>query len=738
MADETTRKSKVLIEVRETGADEVAKSIENINKGATNLQKELAGIGRGDDLKRLGTEFGKTSVVSNNLAKSVDDLNKKLKALGATEGEIKRVAAAFANARKEAQATANSVGNIDDVRGDLTGGSGGEGGGGGLNKITRFGNQLRSLPSIQTGLGFGTDAVANVIRVTGAVGEFASKSAIATAATNLLIPALGAQAAGVLGVVAAAAPFAAALAVIALAIKHLVDTTSSNVAALDSYVKGIDAVNQAVQEGQTTEDVATKLEKLNKVRQDEQAKLDDLQGAYNKVEQDLKNATVAGISLGNTFSNTAKIFSGDEQKLADEIANSQKKIADATAEIGTFQTALEDGTFAANDAAIAEQKLAEERSKTALSSADAAGKELAAQQRALGATEETNLKRLETIDNERAVLEKQISVLEASGVTSEEVTARIAALTAGLTALGGEADFINSTALEASRAADAEKKAKKDAEDAAKKAEVAQSQYTKSVENATRSFTNAQEDIGAKLKNTFKDLGTKLSNSLTDNNTKLAQDLNDINTKFSAEEYELTLKSNRSERDALKDQLRDIEDVRRDAQKDELQAIQDGDFKALFLARQAKAETFKDTTIQLERESQDRAQSLADAREDLLRNTADQRTARLQAFDRQNADTRLNNSRELAQAQLASQRELQQAQLNKQRALQLASEAYNAELAQLGNYLSARQKLEGEFYKNSLGMASGQSTSNVPRSGQIPVGVSQSVTGTFGRIVKRG
>jgi hypothetical protein len=672
------------------------------------------------DLDKIAKEYADIAKVSGSVGSSLRLATAEAQKFGATDDELKTLNKLFNDYRKTVDATTDEVEELAAAQKQITnttpdGGDGGAPQGSGLGgRITRAGSFIRSLPSVQIpGAGVGTDAVGNIARLSGVVVDLGEKSSLATAATQLLTPALGAQTAATVGATVPIIALTAGFAAVAIGAKLLSDQLSQNVDDIDSFVKAQRKVGEEVASGLTSAEAQQKIDDINKKREKEVQTLDTLQQSYNTADKQLQNATIAGVNVGHTFQNLSRLVSGDEQKLADEIANSQKIIADAEAETKLYTDAIEDGSLAANDAKIAEEELAKARTKAVLDSADAAGKELSAQQRALDATEEQNKERLETIGEERDVLQKQIDVLTESGDTSEQVSAKIAQLTGQLDLLGKESAFISDTALEASRQADAEKKAKKDAEDAAKKAQAAQEQYTKSVAAAGKTFTQSTEDIGTRFRNT-----------IADNQEKFSRDTTDIATKYRRDELDLTTKAFRAERDAALDQVGDLQKIQEDANKDEQEAFREGDFKALFLARQKTAEVLKQEQSAIDTSAQKRRLDIQDARADLLQAAQRQRSDRMLGLERQSADARTAQSRELAQATLT-----------RQRALQAAAEANNASLSQLQGYLNQRLKMESAYYNQSLGMGQG--------GGQKPGGFAagnpfeKGVTQIIGRAIRK-
>lgn len=619
--------------------------------GATGLQKEISKLSREKEFQKLATDAGLAAKKTGDVSKSVDDLTKKLTALGATKGEIAGVAGAF----NEAQ---------------------GESGGPIGTRITRLGAQGRNLPSMQIpGLGIGTDAVANLTRLGGAIVDFTGTTKIATATSSLLAPAIGAVAAAEVAALAPLALVIAALAIGALALKAIGDQAAIEAKAINTLVESQRDLSQRIVEGLGSEEAAAEIEILNKKRKDEEDNLVRLQQVYDE-----------NINSNKSVAHVLKLTSGAEEELITQMAKSKELIGGYRSDTEALTREQEKGAFAANDAADAEKKLADARSKTALTDADAAAKSLQAEQKSLASTEEQNKARLTAIENEKEVAQAQIDSLIASGVTSEEVTEKIKSLNAQLGLLGEESSFIKDTALAVSKQNDAAKKATKDQEEADKKAQQAQENYTKAIAAAGTAYKQSGQDIG-----------TRLTQALSDNTLKFNRDLTNIATKYKRDEYDLTIKAQRAERDALLDQQNDLKDIRADANKDEAQALESGDFKLLFLSRKKRDETIVAEQETLDLARQKREQSARDAQDDLLLNAQRQRQDRMLGFSQQNYDTRTNQQRELAQARLTQQR-----------ALQAASEAQSAGLGQIQNYWNKFLSIQQQGMNNSLKMAAGQ------------------------------
>lgn len=678
MAD-SERKVQLTLLIKEAGAKEVEAEIKKLGATTMTLQSELGKLSRADQLRSLGAEMGVLAKKTGDVSGAVKDLSKQLTALGATKDEVKAVAQAFNEAQNPS-------------------GGGGQGG----NLLQRLGAQGRNLPAVQIpGAGISTDAISNLTRLTGALGEAAGVTKLMASATALLTPILGASAASVAGVLAVAGPLVIIIGGLGLALKALGDQAAAESKAINAIVDAQRDVAQQIAEGLGSEEAKKQLDELNAKRKAEADLLAKNQQIYNE-----------NIENQGALTDVLKATSGAEQALSDQIQKSKDLIEGYDTSTQALTQALDDGTLAANDAAEAEKKLAEERTKAVLSAADVAGKELAARQKALNATEEQNTKRLEAIDDEKAVIQAQIDVLAESGDTSEEVAKKIAALNGQLGSLGKESEFITKTALEVSRANDAEKKTKKDAEDAAKKAEQAQTQYTKSIESASRSFTNSIQDIGTRLRNT-----------LTDNETKFGRDITKIATKYHQDQFDLDLKAKRAERNAALDQEADLAKIRKDAKKDEQEAQREGDFKALFLARQKNEESLQEEDAALAIASRKRELAFQDDQDDLLRNAKRERDLRSILYKEQNADTRLANTREIDQARLT-----------RQRALQVASEALNAELGIRQQFWNATVKQAQNALNQINGMQAASGQGSTSGAGQFSGSFSARAVG---RIIKR-
>lgn len=701
MAEET-RKAKLSLKVESKGAEKAAKEIASIQKGATALQKELGKMARESQLDDLAKEFGQIAKETGETGKAVGDLTKKLKELGATDDEIKGVARSFEAARSGS-------------------GGGGGGGGGGAPAAAKF----RGAASL-----IGGGEIVGLIDDLQDLGEGFSQLAtqggkLGGALVGTLTPAIGSTAAGV--AVAGAAFLGAGVAIAALgaAIKAFTDEQAKQQAVIEGIVDAQRDVDQKINRGSTSQDLQTELDALIKDREDEAKRVADLRTQYDQ-----------NINSQGALAPLIKATSGAEEGLANSLSESEANVAKMDAQIQALQAGLTSGETKAADMKAAEEELAKQRDKEAsdiLKQAQLAGQAVQAQKRALGATAEANEERLTSIEDEKAAIQAQIDVLQASGNTSETVTGQIAALNAQLGNLGAESEFIKNTALDVSRARDAEKKAIKDAEDARKKAEQDAERNAERAAQAQENYNKAIKDAGRTLKEATEDINTKLGQTLADNLTGLLRDATDLASKYRQDEADLAMKAQRDERDALVDHYRSIEDITQDARKSEQEAIRDGDFKQLFLARQAAAENLRDEQKNDQREKQDRQRALTDERADLLKNAVRERADRLLNYERQNADARLN-----------AQREMQQAQLGYSRNLALAAENQNNELKQLSKFYQDRNQIMSQANQQALQqMGAGSRVSQngmiptAPGNGMIPLNMISAPTTGFAAIIRK-
>lgn len=693
----------------------VGLAIVSDSAGTARARKELEGVRK--EIDNLKTAFNNGDKSAAEFSKELTKLEKQEKglkgAINAVTGEYTREAAAMKTAASEAKKLAAEQSKLE--RAGFETGLGqfgpepapkpGKAGSG----LRAAGRGLRNLPSVQIpGAGIGTDAIGNITRLVGTFTELTSASATAGKASAALTPLLGAQTAATVAAYAPIALLLGGLVAIGAGLKSFADSTSQNAEQITALADAQLDLNTRIAKGLSTAEAQKELDELTKAQERNKDTQADLQKQYDESQKAIANASneakafnlafsgAAGIVSGqtNALGAATKVFSGDEQSLADSITNANKAVTEGQAKIDILTKAMNDGSLAANDAAEAERKLSEERTSAVLENAAAAGQEEAARRKALDATEEQNQKRLESIEDERAAIEAQLAVLKGSGDTSEKVSDQIAKLTGSLSSLGKESSFIKDTALAASRARDAEKKAAKEAEDAAKKSAAAQEKYTEKIKDAGKNFRQATQDIARKAGDAAKDASTKFG-----------RDLSAINQKLNDDEIGATIKANNDEQAALKDHIRSLEDIRRKADESEEEARENRNFLDLTRARRAAQRELNEQGLATKRGGEDRRDAFREEQQERLRQMEIARRDRITAYGQEAEDFHRNVEREMRDARIAKNRQLQE-----------AAAAYNAEQKQLQQHLSSMLQMRGQAYtaERKIGGATYGSSYNIP------------------------
>lgn len=463
--------------------------------------------------------------------------------------------------------------------------------------LRQFGREVRNLPSVQIpGAGFGTDAVGNLLRVSGSLTEITATSKTAAAASALLTPALGAQTAATIAAYAPIALLVGGLAAIGLAIKTLVDETSKNAAQINTYAESQRELNNQIASGLTSDEARAKLEELTVAQERQKATQAELQQAYNDAEIQLRQATLGGVNLGNAFSNTAKIFSGDEEALVNQISETQKTVQEYQGEIDALTGALEDGSLAANDAKIAEEKLAEARTQGVLREAQQAGELASLKERAADLTQEQIDSELEALERRRVGIEAELESLQQSGDTSEAVTKKIADLEESLKFLGEQTDVLSKARVTA--LSDEAKKAQKDAEKAKENAEKEAQKRLEQTAKAQQNYNDKLADVSQRFRDSIADIGVSLKDNLADNTRKLQDDLNKESIEFN--------------QDQLKEETkfqRDLAQIKEESARAEQDAVKARDFAALAETRRSGQD---ELTERQQAEQLDNQEQLAD------------------------------------------------------------------------------------------------------------------------------
>lgn len=478
--------------------------------------------------------------------------------------------------------------------------------------LRRFGRELRMLPSVQIpGAGIGTDAVANVIRLGGAFTDLTAKTKIAAVAANVLTPALGAEAAASYAAYAPIALLAAGIVAIGVAISALVSSTSQNVDRINTWAENQRDLNKRIADGLTSDQAQAELDNLTAAQERNRQTLATLQGAYDASQNQL-----------GVLSVVSRVFSGDEQALADQIEQTNKTINEQQGDIDALRLAMEDGSLAANTAAEAEDALAKARTSSLLTEAQQAGELAQLRDRVSTMTADQIATEMESVERRRLGVEAELAVLQASGDTSEEVAKKIAQLTGQLGFLGDQANVLKNATPKADT---------KEAEKAAKEAEKAMQDAAR----AQQSYSDKVRNAGTRYRDALADIKTTQRDKIADNQRKYWDDILSGSIDFNAD----MLQSQR-------DYERDLASIRRDAARDELDATRSRDFAALRDAREQASAAIRDRSqeqadnnadeltkyrLHLDELARDRENANRDAGIDAQRAARDAKTDRLRA-----------------------------------------------------------------------------------------------------------
>jgi hypothetical protein len=535
-------------------------------------QKEL------DDIVRSAVNLEKKT---KDADAAVKQLATDLKKVGATKTEIGQAAQQF-----------ETMGDATRRRGSLAGISRG---------VSRFrGVDLSTTGGIaEAGLGLG--------ELGAALPEVVSQAK--TAVSSLTGPGGLAGSLAQLGVAGGLA--IVAVVAIGLAIKKFADDAKKQAEELASVVDARRKVGQEIAQGLTTEEATARQEEINRLRAEEAILLKDLKDA----EQQYKDETGA-------LSGVIGAVDPRVKKLREEIAQSEKLIDSYNAEQKALSKAIDTGKLSANDAASAEEQLAQERGATAGSTLDAAAKEKQAEQEREKAAQDAQRQQ------EKAMQEY---------VAQQERIAQIS------------------------------------------------ENYASAVANAARSASQATEDARKKLSDSLKDIRTGVGRQLADDAIKAKQDELDLKRKQYEDEQKLIRDHQRAMRDIIKNANRDQEDLLAERDflsldqlskqtKREIEDQQQADKDAQDDQQRANTQELRDFQQQQQRLRTERLR-------DYNRSIIDAR----QQNQRELRDIQTNKQRQLQQAAEARDRELRMAQEGINRKLQLEAEYWRKSAALVPN-----------------------------------------------------
>lgn len=159
---------------------------------AKRLQAELQALGRNRQIDGIAQDFARAALEGRDLERETARVVERLRALGATEAEIRRVARAYDQAEQEARQFAQASAQAALGPAGAAPASGGQPG-----VLGRAGAAIRNLPSMQIpgAGGLATDAVGNILRVSdtliASIAGLGPVGIAAAAATAAVTAALG-------------------------------------------------------------------------------------------------------------------------------------------------------------------------------------------------------------------------------------------------------------------------------------------------------------------------------------------------------------------------------------------------------------------------------------------------------------------------------------------------------------------------------------------------------------------
>lgn len=448
-----------------------------------------------------------------------------------------------------------------------------------------------------------------------------------------------------------------------------------------------------------------------------------------------RNALEGAQDFGDSIEDLLNIGGqGNLDGIRDSLDKALEAAQKAEFDVQAYNAALDKNATAANDAALAEKKLTEERI-AALDKNIALETQLSTI-RDTG-TSKAVLSRLHAIERERQVIE---DLTKESGLGAEELqkyTDRLADLTTEQRGLNQilpglqerETAQERLLAREKEMAAQEEDRARIEGEliDATKEYNA---EVTKLNEDALKKAADLTEDYNQKLV----DLATEAAEAaesalanLQDHRAQLAQDFGreELNAQQEAqlEQFDAQIQFHREEARALRDHERNLKAIRERAADQEQDLILNRDFAGLFQLRRNTSREL-DTANQAYSDQQaERAIAFQQENEDRLRQFEFERAARAQKY-----------AQDLQDAQAAYAKELQQnyANLNKQR--QLALQAYNQAQQDLNTSLTNQLATRRQAYLAELQMAQQTGQQRVQLEQQISQALLQQATGVLNAI----
>jgi hypothetical protein len=311
---------------------------------------------------------------------------------------------------------------------------------------------------------------------------------------------------------------------------------------------------------------------------------------------------------------------GEFEALRQNVEATKNTSAAAGVEVRTLEQALASGATAANDAAEAERRLADERTQGVLNTAEQAGDLERARQQASEQSREENQRRAQDLENERKALQLQLDSLKASGETSEAVANQIKSLETQISNLGAQADvFKNATG----KAADSVSGAASKMEKAASRTDSASSRISsRSESRSSRQRVSSGKTIGGMFTGgAARDAAGDSDKNAVDDARQKQQE---IEQQYQDSLLEAQIDFNRErEKEARRAEF-ELAKIGREAKRAEEDATRERNFAAAADVRESAADQKQDLKDQLKFEQREREIAYRNQQDDLRRTQQNQ------------------------------------------------------------------------------------------------------------------
>jgi hypothetical protein len=395
------------------------------------------------------------------------------------------------------------------------------------------------------------------------------------------------------------------------------------------------------------------------------------------------------------------------------LADAQAQAGAASSKIDALNQELEKGTFAANDAAAAEKRLAEGRIAEIQAAADLRLQiEGLKDSASSGQIEEM----IAATQREIAVRQQQIREMESQVGTTEEGIAQIAALSLEIENLTEKERLLQTevvgvvAAREAEIAAlEAQNDLLKTAQDKAAEVAATQKQFNEAVGQLEEQTAERREQVIEQSAGRILDIETRLADSIASTirdasraNDAAARKLEDDIAKVGQEaaEQEISL------RDETADRINDLEEraaaerqrILRDYNRSANQAIQDRDAVALDQARQTRNDALKDNEKQLEQGVKEEREALKKRLEEQKRSNEQRLRDLRQSYEQEQRERQIALNQKLADLQQNAANEIAITRQKQAEALAALNQAYAEQrTALIAKYAEQFKLLTGHY-----------------------------------------